>query len=76
MFPRLRFEALPPNPWSVEEEEDEEDEEDEEKEKEEKDEKDEEDEDAATVKEHVGYWNMNEFKGMEWETIEWVEEGE
>jgi hypothetical protein len=39
-------------------------------------EKDEEDEDAATVKEHVGYWNMNEFKGMEWETIEWVEEGE
>ena len=39
-------------------------------------EKDEEDEDAAIVKEHVGYWNMNEFKGMEWDTIEWVEEGE
>ena len=44
MFPRLRFEALPPNPWSVEEEEDEEKEEDEEEEDE-----DEEDEEEDTA---------------------------
>jgi len=34
---------------------------------------DEENEDDATVKEHVGYWNMNEFKGMDWNKIEWEE---
>jgi len=34
---------------------------------------DEENEDDAIVKEHVGYWNMNEFKGMEWNKLEWAE---
>jgi hypothetical protein len=37
---------------------------------------DEEDADAATVRAHVGYWNMNEFKSMDWDKVEWAEESE
>jgi hypothetical protein len=34
---------------------------------------DEEDSSAATVRDHVGFWNMNEFKNMDWDAIEWDE---
>jgi hypothetical protein len=39
-----------------------------------RDENDEENADAAKVRAHVGYWNMNEFKTMDWDKVEWEEE--